>query len=48
MPMPADAGGNWTYTVGASMLVDLTISHRKLNAQGALKSIRDRGSARDT
>lgn len=48
MPMPADAGGNWTYTVGASMLVDLTVSHRKLNAQGALKSIRDRGSARDT
>jgi hypothetical protein len=48
MPMPADAGGNWTYTVGASMMVDLTISHRRLNAQGALKSIRDRGAARDT
>lgn len=48
MPMPADAGGTWTYTIGASMMMDMTFSHRNLNAQGALKNVRDRMTARDT
>lgn len=45
---PANAGGTWSYALIGSMLMNMTISCRRLNANGKLGWVRDRGSARDS
>lgn len=44
---PANAGGTLSYAYIGSQLMDMNISCRRLNAQGKLMNVRDRGSARD-
>lgn len=46
--MPATGGDTYTFKFGANMYMDMNISSRKLNANGKLSNIRDRGTARDT
>jgi hypothetical protein len=45
--MPASGGETYTFKYGANMYLDFNISSRKLNANGKLSNIRDRGTARD-
>lgn len=44
---PANAGGTYAYAYIGAMLLDMNTSCRRLNAQGKLMNVRDRGSARD-
>ena len=45
--MPANGGDTYTYKLGASMYHDINISSRRINANGKLANVRDRGTARD-
>lgn len=47
MPKPAAAGGTYTTSWIANMMIDINITHRCLNANGKLSRVRDRSLARD-
>ena len=45
---PAAGGETYAHAVVANQMMDMTISCRKLNAQGKLSNLRDRGAAGDS